>query len=141
MTTTASVETTNIEIAEEFARIFSTGNVEAIVDALHPEATYWVSGKIEGMSGSYTREELGQLLSGVTTIYKGGALKITPTAAIAQGDKVAVEAEGYAELNDGRVYNPQYHFLFTIKDGQIREVKEYLDTQHAFETFFAGSAG
>jgi ketosteroid isomerase-like protein len=138
MTAAASVEITNIGIAEEFARTFSTGNVQAIVDALHPEATYWVSGKIEGMSGSYTREQLGQLLSGVTTIYKGGALKITPTAAIAQGDKVAVEAEGYAELNDGRVYNPQYHFLFTIKDGSILEVKEYLDTQHAYETFYAG---
>lgn len=140
MTTNTTVEATNIGIAEEFARTFSTGNVEAIVQALHPDATYWVSGKIEGMSGSYTRDQLGHLLSGVTTIYKGGALKITPTSAIAQGEKVAVEAEGYAELNDGRVYNPQYHFLFTIKDGSIMEVKEYLDTQHAYETFFAGSA-
>jgi ketosteroid isomerase-like protein len=132
-------ESSNLEKANEFARVFSTGDVDGIVSLLHPEGTYWISGKIDGMSGSYTPQELGKLLSGVTSIYKRGALRITPTAATVDGDRVAVEAEGYAELNDGRIYNPQYHFLFVIKDDQIMEVKEYLDTQHAYETFYANS--
>lgn len=134
----SSIEEANISKAGEFARIFSTGDVEAIVNALNPDATYWISGTIPGMSGSYSPKELGELLGGVTDAYKGGALKITPVATTAQGDRVAVEAEGFAELLDGRIYKPTYHFLFRIQDGEIMEVKEYLDTHHAFETFYQG---
>ena len=57
---------------------------------------------------------------------------------LAEGDKVAVEANGYAELLDGRAYDCQYHFLITIRGGMIGDVKEYMDTQHAKETFFGG---
>ncbi len=57
--------------------------------------------------------------------------------AIAQGDKVAVEAESFAELVNGKVYQNKYHFLFEIRDGQIYRVKEYMDTMHAYQTFYA----
>jgi hypothetical protein len=132
-----TVEDDNVAIANKFAETFSTGNVEAIVKLLAPDAVYWVSGKIEGMSGSYSPEEFGKLIGGAVTLYKTGALQITPTATTAQGNRVAVEAEGYAELNDGRVYNPTYHFLFEINDGQITSVREYLDTKHAFDIFYS----
>jgi len=56
---------------------------------------------------------------------------------VAEGDKVAVEAEGYAELTDGRIYNSKYHFLVELGGGKVKEVKEYLDTHHAHSVFFA----
>ncbi len=56
--------------------------------------------------------------------------------AIAEGDQVAVEAESWGELKNGRVYNQEYHFLITLRDGKISAVREYLDTQHAFLTWF-----
>ena len=34
-------------------------------------------------------------------------------------------------LTNGRIYNQQYHFLLTFRDGKISAVREYLDTQHA----------
>ncbi|SNT45221.1 nuclear transport factor 2 family protein [Rhodococcoides kyotonense] len=127
----------NIELANNFAKVFSTGDVEQILATLHPDATYWVSGGIEGMSGVYDKAGLGALLSGVTTVYENGALEVTPTSAIAQGDKVAVEATSYAKLNNGKIYQNQYHFLFEIRDGQIFSVKEYMDTKHAFDIFYS----
>jgi ketosteroid isomerase-like protein len=127
----------NVELANNFAKVFSTGDVEQILGTLHPEGTYWVSGGIDGMSGSYDREGLGALLGGVTSVYENGALEITPISAIAQGDKVAVEATSYAKLKNGKVYQNQYHFLFEIRDGKIFSVKEYMDTKHAYDTFFA----
>jgi ketosteroid isomerase-like protein len=127
----------NIASANNFAKVFSTGDVEQILDTLHPEATYWVSGGIDGMSGSYNKDGLGALLSGVTSVYENGALEITPTAAIAQGDKVAVEATSHAKLKNGRVYQNQYHFLFEFRDGKILSVKEYMDTKHAYDIFYA----
>jgi hypothetical protein len=117
--------------------VFSTGDVEGILACLHEDATYWVSGSIPGMSDTYDKQRLGGLLGGVTTVYKGGALRISPTSMIGEGDKVAVEAESFAELLNGRVYKNQYHFLFEVADGKILRVKEYMDTQHAYDTFVA----
>ena len=56
---------------------------------------------------------------------------------IAEGERVAVEATGFVELTDGRTYSPQYHFLVTVRDGKVFEVREYMDTQHAKDTFFS----
>lgn len=44
---------------------------------------------------------------------------------IGEGDKVAVEAESYGEMNNGKIYDNAYHFVFTFRDGKICEVKEY----------------
>lgn len=129
---------TNKAIVARFFETFSTGNVPAIIDAMAPDGTWWVSGKLDGMSGSYTAAGLAPLLEGANAGYKAHALRITPTGMVAEGDKVAVEAHGYAELLDGRVYDCQYHFLITIRGGKVGDVKEYMDTQHAKETFFPG---
>lgn len=126
----------NKALVTRFFETFSTGNVPAIIGAMAQDGTWWVSGKLEGMSGPYTAAGLAPLLVGANAGYKAGALRITPTSMIAEGDKVAVEANGYAELLDGRVYDCQYHFLITVRGGMIGDVKEYMDTQHAKETFF-----
>jgi uncharacterized protein len=134
--TTTTVEQ-NKSIVAEFLEVFSTGDVPGILERLHDDATWWVSGKLEGFAGTKSKQEMGKLLEGVVTVYTEGALRLTPLEMIAEDDRVVVEAEGYAELNNGRVYNPQSAFVFRIADGKIKSVKEYLDTQHAHNIFFA----
>jgi ketosteroid isomerase-like protein len=46
-------------------------------------------------------------------------------AVTAEDDRVAVEANGRAELQDGRIYANTYHFLFYLRDGRIREAREH----------------
>ena len=99
-------------------------------------ASWWVSGRLEGFSGRYDKVSFGPLMEGAKALYRGGALTITPLAMTAEGDRVAVEAEGHAELLDGRVYAPHYHFLVSLRGGKVFEVREYLDTQHAKDIFF-----
>jgi ketosteroid isomerase-like protein len=137
VTTTNTTVEQNKSIVREFLEVFSTGDVPAILERLHDDATWWVSGKIEGFAGTKSKEEMGKVLEGVVTVYKGGALRLTPREVIAEDNRVAVEAEGYAELHNGRVYSPQSAFVFEIAGGKIKSVKEYLDTQHAHEIFFA----
>lgn len=120
-----------------FLEVFSEGNVEKILDGLTDDVTWWVSGRLEGMSGSYDKAGFGKLIGGVADVYKA-PLRITPTSMVAEGTKVAVEADSYAELKDGRVYDPRCHFLFEVADdGRIAAVHEYLDTKHAYDIFFA----
>lgn len=122
-------------IVEHFFATFSTGDVDRIMNSLTDDASWWVSGKIEGMSGTNSKQQLGELLRAVVPLYKTGALKIWPTSMIAEGNKVAAEAESYAELNNGKTYNNRYHFLIELDGGKVRNVKEYCDTHHMLETF------
>ncbi|HEX8419662.1 MAG TPA: nuclear transport factor 2 family protein [Sphingomonas sp.] len=122
-------------IVTDFFATFSRGDVDGVLARMTDDATWWVSGRIEGMSGTNSKQALGELLRQVKPLYKGGALSITPLAFTVDGDRVAVEAESHAELANGGVYANQYHFLIELSDGLIRRVREYSDTQHMLETF------
>ena len=78
----------NKALVARFFETFSTGDVPAIIGAMASDGTWWVSGKLEGMSGSYTAAGLAPLLVGANAGYKAGALRITPTGMTAEGDKV-----------------------------------------------------
>ena len=123
------------QVVAEFLKAFSAGDIPGVASLLHEDATWWVSGRIDGLSGSYSRQQLVTLLTGVKDLYVQGALRITPQSMIAEGGRVAVEADSLAELKNGRIYNNQYHFLFEIEQGKVRRVKEYMDTLHARDTF------
>lgn len=115
---------------------FSTGDVPAMTALMTEDATWRVGGNIGGLSGTYGRDEFAALVEGAKAAYKTGALKIWPTAMVAEGDKVAVEAESHAELHNGRTYANSYHLLVTVRDGKISAVKEYCDTLHMQQIFF-----
>lgn len=135
MTSGASAE--NKAIVARFFETFSSGDVPALLDAMADAGSWWVSGRLEGMSGRYDKASFGTLVEGAKAIYKSGGLTITTVSMIAEGERVAVEATGFVELTDGRTYSPQYHFLVTVRDGKVFEVREYMDTQHAKDTFFS----
>ena len=123
-------------LAARFFATFSTGDVPAILALMDEDATWWVSGNVDGFSGTYGKIQLGELLKGVVQVYKAGALRITPGAMTAEGNRVAVEAEGFAELMNGRIYRPAYHYLLELRDGKVLRVREYMDTLHARQIFF-----
>lgn len=56
-------------------------------------------------------------------------------AMTAEGDRVAVEADSYGEMINGKVYENSYHFLFVLKEGKILEVREYCCSYTAQDVF------
>jgi ketosteroid isomerase-like protein len=137
MTVTDQHTSRNKAVAEEFLRVFSSGDVPAILDRLDDGATWWISGKAEGFAGTKSKEEMGKVLESVVTMYTAGALRVTPVAIVAEGDRVVVEVEAYGELTNGRVYNPESVWILQVEGDKVTSVREYLDTQHAQEVFFA----
>jgi len=127
----------NKAIVSEFLAMFSRGDVPGVLQRMADDATWWVSGSIDGMSGTYEKKPFGELLEGVKAAYKSGAMQFKPKSMVAEGPFVAVEAHSYAELNNGRIYSNEYHLLFEIREGKVLRVKEYMDTQHAHAIFFA----
>jgi Ketosteroid isomerase-related protein len=132
----ASPETVKAAVTS-FLEVFSAGNAEKTLEGLTDDATWWVSGRLDGMSGSYDKAGFGKLIGGVADVYVN-PLRITPISMVVEGNRAAVEADSFAELKDGRVYNPRCHFLFEVApDGRIALVHEYLDTKLAYDIFFA----
>jgi uncharacterized protein len=127
----------NKKLVGEFFTRFSAGDIEGVLGLMADDATWWIAGKPEQLSaaGDHSKEQIARVFYGMAGQLKNG-LKMTVKSLIAEGDKVAVEAESYGELQNGRVYKQEYHMLMTIRDGKIGEVKEYLDTQHVFAIWF-----
>jgi uncharacterized protein len=120
----------NKELVRKFLDDFSAGRMQAALDAMANDSTWWVAGSFP-LSGKKTKKEFEALLAGIGETLPGG-IQITPASMIAEGDKVAVEATSKAEnVKNGKSYRNQYHFLIEVRGGKISAVREYLDTQHA----------
>jgi ketosteroid isomerase-like protein len=133
----SSIEDTNKALITGFMEVFSSGAVDEILSYMSDSATWWVAGNIPGISGTKDKAAFAQMLSGIADSTTTGAIRLTPLAFTAEGERVAVETESYTELKNGRVYNNLYHFLFEVRDGKIDKVKEYLDTEHTTAVFVA----
>lgn len=133
-TATQGVEV-NKQVVTDLMEAFTAGDVEGLMALLDDSATWTVMGDFD-LSGTYDKPAFGELLGGVASEFKG-PFQLTPTQMTAEDDRVAVEAKSYGELNNGRVYDNRYHFLFTVSDGKVQSVKEYMDTMHADQVLCA----
>lgn len=123
----------NKALVTKFWQAFSAGKYDEVLGMLSDDATWWVAGKT-ALSGTYPKAEFAKLLGQITPMAPKG-LRVTPKGLTAEGDRVSVEAESYAEFNNGRTYNNIYHFMMVIRDGKFCAVREYLDTEHVTATF------
>jgi uncharacterized protein len=114
-----------------FFEDLTAGKGDAVLGAMADSATWWVLGNFP-LSGTKTKAQFAELIGQLGSKIDGG-LRVTPTGLTAEGDRVAVEAESFAKMKNGKTYQNKYHFLFIVRDGKIQSVKEYLDTIHANE--------
>jgi ketosteroid isomerase-like protein len=63
-------------------------------------------------------------------------LNFTIHTVTAEGDRVAIEAEGNAVTSQGTPYRNQYCFMFTLADGKIKQINEYFCNVHANEVLW-----
>jgi ketosteroid isomerase-like protein len=119
----------NKKTVERFLDALSNSRVDELVGMLSDKATWWVAGTFP-LSGTMSKQKFSELIGGIGNEIDGH-LSVKPKAWTAEGDRVAVEAESYAKLKNGKVYNNFYHFVFEVRNGKIDAVREYLDTEHA----------
>ncbi|HJQ22585.1 MAG TPA: nuclear transport factor 2 family protein [Blastocatellia bacterium] len=127
----------NKATARAFFDHFSAGDVAGALAIMADDATWWIAGKPDQQpaAGTYSKAKIARLFDNMGGQLPNG-LKMTVKSLIAEDDRVALEVESLGELSNGRVYNQEYHFLLTLRDGKISGVREYLDTQHVFATWF-----
>ena len=119
----------NKQTVREYLAHFKNAAVTDLLDAMSEDATWWILGKphLFPGAGSKSKADMERIWGSLFGRMKDG-LEMTVIGIVAEGDKVAAEIRSHADLTDGRVYENQYHMLFTLRQGKIVEVKEYADT-------------
>jgi len=130
----------NKALAGQFFARFSAGDLTGAVALLADDVTWWSAGKpgLGPVTGVRNKERIARVFRSMSEQLKSG-LAMNVKGMVAEGDKVAVEVESHGELRNGRLYNNEYHFLLTMRDGKIAAAKEYYDTHHVHATWFAES--
>jgi hypothetical protein len=119
------------QIVLGFFENLNAGNAAAALDALGDSATWWIQGNFP-LSGTRTKAQFVELLGQLGAAIDG-ALSLRVKGVTAEGDRVAVEAESFAKMKNGKTYQNRYHFLCEVRGSKIQAVREYLDTMHANE--------
>ena len=123
----------NKALVRKFWQAFSESRFDDALALMAEDATWWVAGSTD-ISGTYSKAEFANLVAGVSENAESG-IQVTPTVMTAEEDRVAMEADSYGPMKNGKVYNNKYHFQHVIRDGQLLAVREYLDTEHVTDVF------
>lgn len=95
----------------------------------------WVMIGSNSWSGTYRgreavrRDLLKPLMKEFATRYTNTAQRI-----VAEGDMVVVECRGNVVTKSGKPYNNRYCWVCRLRDGQLVELVEYMDTQLVADT-------
>lgn len=125
----------NKRLMQQVFAELAKGNSEALVEALADDVAWHVTGTTR-FSGTYKskavliNELVGPLFSQLAEPFR-----MIPDRFIAEDDYVVVECRGSVTTKTGRPYNNRYCLVCLLKDGKIKELTEYMDTNLVVTTF------
>jgi uncharacterized protein len=125
----------NKRVVQEFYEAANRGDTQAVMSKLADDVRWTNIGSTKYSGVCEGKNELTtKILVPVFSQFKEGICSIIHNL-IAEGDIVVVQSSGKAETKDGRPYNNTYCHIFTIREGKITEVMEYMDTELVTATF------
>jgi ketosteroid isomerase-like protein len=124
------MNTNNEALATAFLRQLEQNNLEGALALASDDMEYWLSAP-----GTMNKDQCRAFFAPVAEMIR--SMRFDITGSTVQGNRVALEVAGAAELSNGRSYRNRYHFLFVCEDGRILAVREYTDSAPAMAAFFA----
>jgi uncharacterized protein (TIGR02246 family) len=114
------------------------GDAEAIRANFAEDATWTLAGELP-ISGAWVGREaiIDEFLPSAMSHYQPGSVRLEITGMIAEGDNVALQWTSRARTLDGTPYENDCIGVFTVRDGKIRSVHEYMDTHYAYRALTA----
>ena len=119
---------TNKDIVTAAMAALAAGDTRPFYDAMADNCTWRaMCGGVWGHLVEGKEKARDQLFAPLRRQYAGPYTN-TATHIFADGDTVIVEARGAVTLKSGKDYNNRYCFVIEMAGGQMREVREYLDS-------------
>jgi ketosteroid isomerase-like protein len=129
----------NEQIVLDFFATLSTGELERVRAALHPDASWTPQVKDVPGAGVHRGRDaiVDEFLAPVRGLFKPGDPKVHVDTICSKGTTVMCETRGQGTLADGRPYDNLYAWAIEIKDGKVFALREYMDS-HYVMTLFPG---
>jgi ketosteroid isomerase-like protein len=125
----------NKRTIEKYFEAVNRGDKDAILEVLTDDFVFKGMGRHpDWMRYQWGREAFADAPRDMSTKMKK-PIVMNLRGMIAEDDRVAVQADSYAEMNNGKLYDNAYHFVFTFENDKIRSVLEYCCTYTVFDVF------
>ena len=85
-------------------------------------------------------DAVGDFFGAAMAHYEPGSVSLEVTGMVAEGDQVTLEWTSRARTPAGEPYENFCIGVFTVRDGRITEVREYMDTAYAHRVAFAAAS-
>jgi uncharacterized protein len=130
-------------VLRRYVAAVQAGDNTAIRDAFAEDATWTIHAGQLPISGIWTGRDviIDEFLAEAMAHYEPGSVSLEITGMIAECDRVVLQWTSRARTLDGRPYENGCIGVFTVREGRIQDVREYMDTLYASETVFTGSVG
>lgn len=119
--------TENKAVVTRFYTALAAKDADTVASLLAEDLICWVAGTTPA-SGSCGKTRFLELFAMMRETIDG-QMTIIFDAVTAEDDRVALLARGSMRTTSGKDYNNFYHFFTRVRDGQIVEMREYLDTE------------
>ena len=126
----------NKALVTRFIEYLNHGDVAGLVGMYGDDGYVWTSGGTL-ISGKFDRAQIAASAGAIFEAFPQG-IKFTIHGMVAEGDKVAVEAESNGLHVSGKHYRNLYHFLFEFRNGKLLSLKEYMDTENVTDVLCGG---
>jgi ketosteroid isomerase-like protein len=115
-----------------FFEVLSAGDLEAVRDLLHEEATWKPQIRDVPGAGMHRGKKgiVDDFLRPIRGLFKPGDPKVIVDTIASKGSLVIAEARGVGKVADGRDYENLYSWAFDLKDGKIFAIREYMDSHY-----------
>jgi ketosteroid isomerase-like protein len=125
----------NKRTIEKYFEAVNRGDKDAILEFLTDDFVFKGMGRHpDWMRYQWGREAFADAPRDMSTNMKK-PIVMNLRGMIAEDDRVAVQADSYAEMNNGKLYDNAYHFVFTFENDKIHSVLEYCCTYTVFDVF------
>ncbi len=125
-------------VIEDYVSALQNGHVEAVRAIFADEASWKLDGDLP-ISGDWHGGDaiVDEFLAGARSYFEPDSIAIEVTGTVSEGDQVVLEWTSRARTRSGNHYENHCIAVFTVRDGKIQSVREYMDTLYAHRVAFA----
>jgi len=120
----------NVELVRAFYAAYNRGDLDAVMNDLHPDFTLDWSRGMGPQRGVYGTDRVRQFFDDFAEIFEQ---RVVPDEFINVGEHVVVPQTGYVRGRDGIEVTARITLLWTIHNGSVMRICLYQDTREALE--------
>jgi ketosteroid isomerase-like protein len=126
----------NEQLVLDFLDVLSSGDLEKLREFFHEKSVWQPKVKGNAGAGEHVGMDIIDLFhDAVRGMFEAGDPKVHVTNLFSDGGTVGVESYSTGKTLDGKVYENDYAWVFSVSNGKIDRLHEYMDSHYTAKLF------